>query len=427
MSLVTTGSTPAGTYTVTIKGVSGALQHSSTVTLVVNAVVVNPGGQSVSLASVYNVNGMVTDGSTFASELLDGLGNAYSANLLGSTVSFQGLSFMLGLANTLDAVSSTTIPLPPGQYATLAMLGTGVDGNQASQTFVVHYSDGTSSTFAQSMSDWFTPQNYAGESVVMTMPYRDNNAGGKDARTFYLYGYSFTLNSAKMATSITLPNNGDVAVFAITVVSGSGPAADFSLSASRGSQTVTAGGTGNYTATVGALTGFAGTVTLSASGLPTGTTASFNPSTLNGAETSAVSLVTTGSTPAGTYSVTIKGVSGTLQHSSTVTLIVNAAVVSTGGQSVSLASVYDVNGMVTDGSTSTSGLLDGQGFAYSANLLGSTVVFPSKLVVHAGACQRPGCSIEQNGSAAGRAVYDAEDACDGSEWKSGVADVRREL
>jgi hypothetical protein len=98
------------------------------------------------------------------------------------------------------------------------MLATGVNGNQASQTFVVKYSDGTSSTFVQSMSDWFTPQNYPGEGIAVTMPYRDNNAGGEDPRLFNLYGYSFTLNGAKTATSITLPNNGDVAVLAITVV-----------------------------------------------------------------------------------------------------------------------------------------------------------------------------------------------------------------
>jgi hypothetical protein len=373
VSLMTTGSTAAGTYTVTITGVSGALQHSSMVTLVVNSASSGPSGGSVNLASVYNRIAMVTDGSTSGSLLLDGQGYAYSANLLGSTVSFHGSSFTLGPANAPDAVSSATIPLPTGQYTTLGMLATGVNGNQPSQTFVVNYSDGSSSNLVQSLSDWFSPQSYAGESVAVTMAYRDTAGGGKDDRTFNLYGYSFTLNSTKTATSITLPNNGDVAVLALTLVPTGAPASDFSLTASPGSQTVTAGGTGSYTATVGALNGFASAVTLSASGLPAGTTASFNPNVVNGAGTSAFSLITTSSTVAGTYTVTITGTSGALQHTSTVKLVVNAA--SANAEPVSLSSVFNRIAMLTDGSTSTSGLLDDQGYAYSANLLGSTVSF----------------------------------------------------
>jgi hypothetical protein len=212
---VTTGSTAPGTYTVTISGVSGSLQHTSAVTLVVNA---PAGGKAVNLASVYNQSsGIVTDGSTFSGGL-DGLGNSYSANLLGSTVSFQGLKFTLGPANAPDVVSSITIPLPVGLYTTLAMLAAGVDGNQPGQTFVVNYSDGTSSNIVQSVSDWYTPQSYAGESLAVTMAYRDTDGGTQDNRTFYLYGYSFSLNSAKTASSITLPNNGDLAVLAITLV-----------------------------------------------------------------------------------------------------------------------------------------------------------------------------------------------------------------
>jgi hypothetical protein len=308
-------------------------------------------------------------------EGLDGLGNAYSANLLGSTANFQGLTFTLGPANAPDVVSSITIPLPAGQYTTLAMLAAGVDGGQPSQPFVVNYSDGTRSEFAQSVSDWYSPQSYAGESVAVTMAYRDTHVGTQDDRTFYLYGYSFPLNSAKTASSITLPNDVDVAVLAITLVPMTLPA-DFSLAASPGSETVTAGGASNYTATVGALNGFSGTVTLGASGLPAGTTASFNPNTVSGAGTSVVSLVTTGSTAPGTYTVTITGVSGALQHTSTVTLVVNAASGGpVGGEAVNLASVYNRSGMVTDGSTFSGGGLDGLGNAYSANLLGSTVSF----------------------------------------------------
>src|SRR5208282_3959737 len=63
---------------------------------------------------------------------------------------------------------------------------------------------------------------------------------------------------------------------------------DFTMAATPSSQTVTIGNATNYTATVGALAGFSGTVTLSASGLPSGATASFNPATVSGAGSSTV-------------------------------------------------------------------------------------------------------------------------------------------
>jgi hypothetical protein len=80
---------------------------------------------------------------------------------------------------------------------------------------VVTYTDGTTTTITQSLSDWFSPQSYAGESIVSTMAYRITQSGAADNRTFYLYGYSFAINSAKTVASITLPANRDVVVLAI--------------------------------------------------------------------------------------------------------------------------------------------------------------------------------------------------------------------
>src|SRR5215467_1832207 len=99
---------------------------------------------------------------------------------------------------------------------------------------------------------------------------------------------------------------------------------DFSISASPASQTVTAGGSGSYTTTISALSGFAGTVNLSISGLPGGATASFNPASVAGAGNSTLSVATSSTTPAGNYTLTITGTSGTLTHSTTVVLVVNA-------------------------------------------------------------------------------------------------------
>jgi hypothetical protein len=97
------------------------------------------------------------------------------------------------------------------------MLATGVNGNQASQPFIVTYTDGTTSTFTQSLSDWFTPQSYAGEAAAQTESYRVSPNGTLDGRTFYLYGYSFTLNNAKTVKSLTLPSNANVVMLAATL------------------------------------------------------------------------------------------------------------------------------------------------------------------------------------------------------------------
>ena len=98
---------------------------------------------------------------------------------------------------------------------------------------------------------------------------------------------------------------------------------DFSLSASPASVAVTQGGSGSSTITVTPSGGFTGSVTLSASGLPSGVTASFgtNPTT----STSSVTFAASATAATGTFTVTITGTSGSLSHTTTVTLTVNSA------------------------------------------------------------------------------------------------------
>ena len=112
-------------------------------------------------------------------------------------------------------MSSATIALPAGNDSTVNLLATAVNGNQPNQTFIVNYTDGTSSSFTQSLSDWYTPQNYAGESQALNMAYRIAPSGATSNGPVYLYGYSFAINSAKTVQSITLPNNRNVVVLAI--------------------------------------------------------------------------------------------------------------------------------------------------------------------------------------------------------------------
>ncbi|MGC2475922.1 MAG: hypothetical protein WA485_16400, partial [Candidatus Sulfotelmatobacter sp.] len=78
--------------------------------------------------------------------------------------------------------------------------------------------DGTTSKFTQSFSDWYTPQKFPREYEAVAMAYRNYEDGTKDNRTFNLYAYLFPLNSAKTVQSITLPTNVDVMVLSATVL-----------------------------------------------------------------------------------------------------------------------------------------------------------------------------------------------------------------
>ncbi|HEY6303694.1 MAG TPA: S53 family peptidase [Terriglobales bacterium] len=137
---------------------------------------------------------------------------------------------------------------------------------------------------------------------------------------------------------ITSGNNGYPAVTGYDLVTGwgspngatlintlSGPATpSFTLSDSPGSLTITQGGAdGTITITVNDENGFTGSVTLAASGLPSGVTATFGTNPTTG--TSVLTLTASATAATGTATVTITGTSGSLTATTTIALTVNAA------------------------------------------------------------------------------------------------------
>ncbi|MFZ1916398.1 MAG: choice-of-anchor D domain-containing protein [Terriglobales bacterium] len=99
---------------------------------------------------------------------------------------------------------------------------------------------------------------------------------------------------------------------------------DFSLSANPNSVGVIQGHTGTSTITISPINGFNGAVTLSTGTLPSGVTAGFNPDPAT--STSTLTFTAAANATTGTTTVTVTGVSGSLTHSTNITLTVTAPV-----------------------------------------------------------------------------------------------------
>jgi len=177
-----------------------------------------------------------------------------------------------------------------------------------------------------------TPDAASISSVVLVRNGTVTHAFGMDQREV---GLSYTVGSGTL--TVTAPPNGNIAppgYYMLFLLNSSGVPSvakfvqmtqvlpDFSVSAIPSSQTVAPGNGTSYTVSVTPSNGFNGNLSFSASGLPSGATASFSPSSVSGSGSSTISVSTSSSTPIGTYQLTITATSGTLTHSTQVTLVV---------------------------------------------------------------------------------------------------------
>jgi hypothetical protein len=160
---------------------------------------------------------------------------------------------------------------------------------------------------------------------------------------------------------------------------------DFTIGASPSSVTITQGGNGTSTITITSLNGFNSATTLTASGLPSGVTAAFNPNPVtppaNGNVTSTLTLTASGTATTGTATVTITGTSGSTVHSTTISLTVNPAAspdftigaspssvtVVQGGNGTSTITITSLNSFSSATTLSASGLPSGVTAGFNPN------------------------------------------------------------
>ena len=227
------------------------------------------------------------------------------------------------------------------------MLGALVNECDGGNTFVVTYTDGTTTTVTQNLSDWVFPLNYAGETVITCVPYRNNSNGTQDAHLTCVFGYQIPLDSTKIVQSIKLPATRNVVFLAMALVSPPVP------------------GTLVYTPPSGTVLP-TGVNTLSAVFTPTDQT------DYTSATASVLELVNPANPTTLVWPTPAPITYGTALSSTQL----NATAQTTPGTtSVSLASYYRVNAFQTDGSLFSTGGFDNNGNAFSANLMGSSIVW----------------------------------------------------
>ncbi|MEV7975314.1 carbohydrate binding domain-containing protein [Streptomyces sp. NPDC086519] len=106
---------------------------------------------------------------------------------------------------------------------------------------------------------------------------------------------------------------------------GGGTTSDFSLSLSPGSASVAQGGSATTTVATNVTSGGAESVSLTASGAPSGVSVSFSPATVSSGGSSTLTATVGSSVAAGTYPITVTGTAAGGSHSATYTLTVTSS------------------------------------------------------------------------------------------------------
>jgi uncharacterized membrane protein len=202
---------------------------------------------------------------------------------------------------------------------------------------------------------------------------------------------TLTLTASSTATTgtatVTITGTSGATTHTTTITLTVNPPPDFSISASPSSLTINQGSNGTSNITITSLNGFNSATTLSASGLPSGVTATFSPNAVtppaNASANSTLTLTASSTATTGTTTVTITGTAGSRVHSTTISLTVNTAAqpnftigaspssvsVSQGGNGTSTLTITSQNSFNAATTLSATGLPSGVTAAFSPNPL----------------------------------------------------------
>jgi fibronectin type 3 domain-containing protein len=277
-----------------------------------------PAATTAKLSSVPTAVSLNTAYQFDVTPLVTGDGNV---NVLLASINSDGARYFSRESSTAQApqlkvtcAGDTTPPAPPGNLTATALSGTQVSlsWTASPDPDVAAYKvfrNGSATALAT------LPASAGG--------YVDNTAVAGTTYTYQVSALDTAGNqSTRASVSVTTPTS-----------------SDFSITANPNSATVTAGNAVTSTIVTAVTSGSPQTLTLSATGLPSGASASFAPATINAGQSSTMTITTGGSTPAGSSTVQVTATAGAAAHSTTVALTVTAAQSNDFAMSVSPASL----------------------------------------------------------------------------------------
>ncbi len=262
------------------------------------------------------------------------------------------LSVSAGMAQTACSIGYTITNQWPGGFG--AALTINNTGTTAISNWTLTWSFANGQTVTQL---WSGNVTQSGANVTVTNMSYDGSipAGG----SLTSVGFNGTWNNTTNAVPASFALNG----VACSGGSGTGTGS-FTLSSSASSVSVAQGASATDTISVIDAGGFTGAVTLAASGLPSGVTATFGTNPATG--TSVVTFAASSSASAGNSTVTITGTSGSLTASTAVALTVTAPQSFTLAPSATATSVG-----LGSSATDTISLTDVGGFTGAVTLVAS--------------------------------------------------------
>ncbi len=239
-------------------------------------------------------------------DITSGTSGSYSAVVGYDLVTGWGSPNGTGLINSLAPTSTSPAFAISASPASVPV----VQGSSGTTTIATTVSGGFDSAVALTAS---------GQPTGVTVGFSSSSiaAPGSGSSTMTLTVASTTATGTYPIT-VTGIGDGITQTTTVTLTVTAAASANFSLAASPTSLTITRSSSGTATITITPSSGFTGSVTLSASGLGSGVTASFSPNPATG--TGALTLTASSTATTGTRTVTITGVSGSLSHTTTISL-----------------------------------------------------------------------------------------------------------